>query len=68
MVGLDDSGLQAALPSIRTGYGLKDVVTPLARVDLEEVKRAADRLREPSVRGTCLLAIARSILSAEPDK
>jgi hypothetical protein len=68
MVGLDDSGIQAALPRIRTGYGLKDAVTPLARVDLEEVKRAADRLSEPSVRGTCLLEIARSILSAEPDK
>lgn len=68
VVGLDDSGIQAALPRIRTGYGLKDVVTPLARVDLEGIKKAAERLNDPSVRGICLLEIARSILSEETDK
>jgi hypothetical protein len=68
VVVLDDPGLQSSLPRIRTGYGLKDAVTLLARFDLNEVKRASDKLSEPSVRGTCWLEIARSILSEETDK
>jgi hypothetical protein len=68
IVGWDNLGLQSSLPRIRTGYGLKDVVTLLARYDLEEVKRVSDKLSEPAVRGTCWLEIARSILSDGVDK
>lgn len=68
VVGMDSLGLQSSLPRIRTGYGLKDAVTLLARYDLEGVKRVSDKLSEPAVRGVCLLEIARSILSDGADK
>lgn len=68
VAGLDNFGLQSSLPRIRTGYGLKDAVTLLARLNLEEVKLISDKLNEPSLRGTCWLEIARSVLSEGADK
>lgn len=57
-----------SLPRIRSGYGFRDAVTPLARADFEGSAMAAARLSAPAVRGTCLLEIARSILSEDPAK
>jgi hypothetical protein len=61
--GLGDFA-EALLPRIRTGYGLRDALTPLARADLERSVGIASRLTAPAVRGACMLTIARTALSA----
>lgn len=64
LAGASDS----LLPRIRIGYGLKDAVAPLSRADLENTVAAAAGLKEPAARGTCMLEIARSILSTGKGK
>jgi hypothetical protein len=64
LAGASDS----LLPRISTGYGLKDAVAPLSRADFENTVAAAAGLKEPAARGTCMLEIARSILSNGKEK
>jgi hypothetical protein len=68
IANLDDSSAQSLLPRIRSGFGIKDALTPLARADFEGTVMTAGKLTAPAVRGTCMLEIARSILSTQPDK
>jgi hypothetical protein len=68
IANLDDSSAQSLLPRIRTGFGVKDALTPLARADFEGTTMTAGKLSSPAVRGACMLEIARSILSLQPDK
>lgn len=68
VAGLDGSDIQPSLPRIRSGYGLEDVVRKLASADLEGTVSAAEKLSKPSVRGACLLEIARSVLSAKSEE
>lgn len=67
VAGLDYADAQTSLPRISSGYGLEDMVRLLARADLEGTVTAADRLSKPSVRGACLLEIARTVLSAKSE-
>jgi hypothetical protein len=55
----------ALLPRIRSGYGLRDAVSPLAQTDFEGVILAAKKLSAPSIRGTCMMEIARSVLTTD---
>jgi hypothetical protein len=68
IANLDDSSAPSSLPRIRNGFGIKDALTPLARADFEGTVMTAGKLTAPAVRGACMLEIARSILSAQPDK
>jgi hypothetical protein len=67
LMTLDDSS-DLLLPRPRGGYGLKDAVAPLARIDFDGTILAAARLSNPALRGTCMIEIARSILSQKSDK
>lgn len=67
IASLDDSS-DSLLPRPRSGYGLKDAVAPLARIDFDGTIMTAAKLSAPAVRGTCMLEIARSILSQKSDK
>jgi hypothetical protein len=68
IANLDDSSAQSLLPRIRSGFGIKDALAPLARADFEGAVMTAGKLTAPAVRGACMLEIARSILSTQPDK
>jgi tetratricopeptide (TPR) repeat protein len=56
-------GAPSLLSGIRSGYGFRDAVTTLARTDFDGVVMAATKLSVPAVRGTCMMEIARSILT-----
>lgn len=66
LTGLDGLQRQIPAPRIRSGYGLKDALAPLARVDFEGSVMAVGKLQAPAVRGLCMLEIARGILDAKP--
>jgi hypothetical protein len=68
IANLDDSSAQSLLPRIRSGFGIRDALTPLARADFESTVMTAGKLSSPAIRGACMLEIARSILSLQPDK
>lgn len=63
-----DGSSEALLPRIRSGYGILDAVRALARVDSEASFARAAKLSSPSVRGTCVLEIARTVLSPDSTK
>jgi hypothetical protein len=56
------------LPGIRSGYGFRDAVAPLAQTDFDGVVLAAAKLSAPAVRGTCMMEIARSVLITDMGK
>ena len=68
IANLDDSSAQSLVPRIRSGFGFKDALTLLARADFEGTAMTAAKLTAPAVRGACMLEIARSILSTQPDQ
>jgi hypothetical protein len=65
--GLGNSA-DALIPRVSIGYGFRDAVTPLARADFDGAVGIANRLSTPSVRGTCMIEIARTVLSANPSR
>ena len=66
--GLDGFSAQSSLPVIRSGYGFKDAVGPLAHADFEGSVMVATKLSAPAVRGVCLLEIAQAILGSKTDE
>lgn len=67
MTGLADY-MESAPPPGSDIFGLKKAVAPLARADLEATVMMTNKLSAPAVRGTCLLEVARSVLSADSTK
>jgi hypothetical protein len=65
--GLDGFSAQSLLPRVRSGYGLKDALGPLARADFEGAVAAAGKLNPPAVRGTSMLEIARTVLASKTE-
>lgn len=55
-----------SLPRVRSGYGLKDVLGPLARTNFHVSVDVTNKLTSPTVRGFCLMEIAQSVLTERP--
>ncbi|MGB8508089.1 MAG: hypothetical protein WCD76_06780 [Pyrinomonadaceae bacterium] len=68
LAGLDGFSAQSLLPVIRSGYGFKDAVRPLALADFESSVIVAAKLNVPAVRGVCMMEIAQAILGSKMDK
>lgn len=66
--GLDGFSAQSLLPRVRGGYGLRDALGPLARADFEAAVATAGKLTSPSVRGTAILEIAKTVISSTSDR
>lgn len=66
MANLNGPSGQSLLPRIRSGFGLKDALTPLVQADFENTVYVAGKLSAPAVRGTCMVEIAQIYLG-KPD-
>jgi hypothetical protein len=63
-VGLDGFAAQSLLPRVRSGYGIKDALAPLALADFEGTVSVVKKISAPAARGEALLEIAKTILDA----
>jgi hypothetical protein len=63
--GLYGLPVQISLPTVRGGFGLKDAFSPLSQVQFDESVNIAGKLKEPPIRGICMMEIARSILAGD---
>ena len=62
VAGLDVFSAQLLLPRIKVGFGMKDALEPLAKVDFDGTLYAINALSAPAVRGFCRLEIAEAAL------
>lgn len=66
-VGLDGFTAQSLLPRVRSGYGIRDALAPLARADFEGTVSVLKKIDAPAAQGEALLEVAKTILDAGKD-
>lgn len=66
-VGLDGFTAQSLLPRVRSGYGIRDALAPLARADFEGTVSVVKKIDAPAAQGEALLEVAKTILDAGKD-